>query len=421
MAFLRSFIATLTILLLLQLAQACGFHSHGERQLEVDFSAIAELNNNARLSLTHSALNKKRNTKIAIDNVRVFDGSRLLSPATVVIDGDVIGTDPTGATQQIDGNGSVLLAGLIDSHVHPANITHLQDLSSFGVTTAFSMACFSPQMCQSLQNHTGLVDIHTSSAPAAAPGSAHGNIILMIDPSGSLLVYNATQATKWVDTQVAWNPDYIKLIAESPGLDQNTLNALVTESHRLGKNAVCHAAAFDAYSQAMTAGVDQIHHVPLDRPITSGIAADVHRKQQISTPTLTMMQAISNNYPSFNYSASRESVRLLHCAGVPILAGTDANLQPGIIANVPFGSSTHLELELLVEAGLSTVDALQAATSRAAKYWGLDDRGVIAPGKRADLLLIDGDPVADIKATRNIRKVWLAGVEYEGTLGTFTE
>jgi imidazolonepropionase-like amidohydrolase len=101
-----------------------------------------------------------------------------------------------------------------------------------------------------------------------------------------------------------------------------------------------------------------------------------------------------------------------------MLAGTDANDQT-IIAKVPFGSSMHQELALLVEAGLSTVEALQAATLQAAKYWGLKDRGVIAPGMRADLLLIDGDPIADIKATRNIKRVWLAGVEYTEDIGTF--
>jgi imidazolonepropionase-like amidohydrolase len=76
-------------------------------------------------------------------------------------------------------------------------------------------------------------------------------------------------------------------------------------------------------------------------------------------------------------------------------------------------------MELLVEAGLSTIQALQAATSLPAKYFGLTDRGVIAPGMRADLLLIDGDPIADIKATRKIKKVWLAGVEFTGAAGVF--
>jgi imidazolonepropionase-like amidohydrolase len=101
----------------------------------------------------------------------------------------------------------------------------------------------------------------------------------------------------------------------------------------------------------------------------------------------------------------------MYRAGIPVLAGTDANSAPGAPAQVPHGSSMHRELELLVDAGLSTVDALRAATVLPAKYFGLDDRGAIAPGRRADLLLVDGDPLAGITATRNVQGVWCGGVE----------
>ncbi|MGH3195000.1 MAG: amidohydrolase family protein [Streptosporangiaceae bacterium] len=57
------------------------------------------------------------------------------------------------------------------------------------------------------------------------------------------------------------------------------------------------------------------------------------------------------------------------------------------------------------------MDALRAATSRPARYFGLADRGVIEPGCRADLLLIDGDPLRDIKATQSIRRIWCGGIE----------
>jgi hypothetical protein len=67
-------------------------------------------------------------------------------------------------------------------------------------------------------------------------------------------------------------------------------------------------------------------------------------------------------------------------------------------------------LELLVNAGLTPAEALAAATSVPAKAFGLQDRGIIAPGKRADLVLVDGDPTSDIKATRKIEGVWKLGV-----------
>jgi imidazolonepropionase-like amidohydrolase len=94
---------------------------------------------------------------------------------------------------------------------------------------------------------------------------------------------------------------------------------------------------------------------------------------------------------------------------VPILAGTDATETPAAPASPPFGTSLHDELELLVEAGLTPVEALRSATSVAAQHFGLDDRGAIAHGLRADLVLLDADPTIDIAATRSIRGVWLAG------------
>jgi hypothetical protein len=106
-----------------------------------------------------------------------------------------------------------------------------------------------------------------------------------------------------------------------------------------------------------------------------------------------------------NYAAAEEAVRQLRAAHVPVLAGTDAP-NPG----TTHGASLHRELELLVKAGLTPAEALAAATSVPAKQFGLEDRGTIAPGKRADLLLVDGDPTADIKATRKIAGVWKLGV-----------
>ncbi|KAF2180524.1 putative hydrolase [Zopfia rhizophila CBS 207.26] len=391
---------------LLYISHAC--HLHSRSHFQSDNPAIIAAQNNATRRCVPSSTKK-----LAIDNVRVFNGHKLLPPSTVIIDGPLISDDPTDA-EHFDGSSLTLLPGLIDSHIHPTNIKHLQDLTKWGVTTGVMMACFSTQQCTSLQNHTGLIDVFRTSAPAAAPGSVHGNITAMVDQSGTLLVYNASDAKRWVEQQVKNDPDYVKIVAETPGLSQSELDFLVSESHRLGKEVVCHASVRSAYDQAAHARVDQIHHAPLDEPISTDLAKQILTRGQIVTPTLSIMQAISKANPLNNFNASVQSVSLLHKMGVPILAGTDANLQPGIPAFVPFGTSLHLELELLVQAGLSNVDALRAATSHAAKLWNFKDRGVIRKGMRADLLLVEGDPTKDIRATRNIKKVWANGVEVSG-------
>jgi imidazolonepropionase-like amidohydrolase len=131
-------------------------------------------------------------------------------------------------------------------------------------------------------------------------------------------------------------------------------------------------------------------------------------------PTLTMMDSIVANVapPGADYANARASVRLLHEAGVPILAGTDANDAPGTPSRVPHGESLHRELELLADAGLSPLEVLLAATARTARYFGLTDRGTIEPGKRADLILVEEDPLADIRATRSLLRIWCGGVEH---------
>jgi imidazolonepropionase-like amidohydrolase len=96
----------------------------------------------------------------------------------------------------------------------------------------------------------------------------------------------------------------------------------------------------------------------------------------------------------------------LHNAGVTILPGTDAP-NPG----TGYGVSMHAELLLLTESGLTPEEALHAATAAAAREFGLIDRGRIEPGRRADLLLVKGDPSKDIRATRDILGVWKAGAE----------
>jgi len=131
-----------------------------------------------------------------------------------------------------------------------------------------------------------------------------------------------------------------------------------------------------------------------------------------SVPTLVMMAAVAAAAPrpGLDSRFARGAVTALHAAGVPIVLGTDANQAQGVPANVPYGESAHRELELLVEAGLTPAEALHAATGAAADRFGLPDRGRIAAGLRADLLLVDGDPLDDIAATRSIRRVWLAGI-----------
>jgi imidazolonepropionase-like amidohydrolase len=361
--------------------------------------------------------------KIALTNVRVFDGRELRESATVVIEGGVVGNDAAGA-RIIDADGATLLPGLIDAHVHLLNEGNVQQLADFGVTTALDMGAWPPAVVDSLRNRTGTADIRSAGIPATTAGSVHSRLP---EWPAEELVDGPRGAARFVTDRIAEGVDYIKLIVDIPGPDQETLDALVASSHQHGKLTVAHAVSTAAFDMALRAGVDMITHAPLDRRLTEPIAARILAQKCVMIPTLTVMKGIvrvaaarPGGTPAAgpSYESARGSVTELHRAGVPILAGTDANDGAGMPFSPRHGESLHDELELLTDAGLSTVEALRAATVLPAQHFGLRDRGVIESGRRADLVLIDGDPVADIRATRLIRRVWCAGVEHIiGTVG----
>ena len=105
------------------------------------------------------------------------------------------------------------------------------------------------------------------------------------------------------------------------------------------------------------------------------------------------------------YRAEDDLLRRMAAAGVGVLAGSDASDEPFVYA----GASLHDELALLVEAGLTPLQALQAATLNPAAFLGRDDLGTVAPGRLADLVLLDADPLVDITNTQRIRAVVLNG------------
>lgn len=170
--------------------------------------------------------------------------------------------------------------------------------------------------------------------------------------------------------------------------------------------------------------MDVITHTPLNRDLSAGEAAALAARGSVLIPTLTMMRGVSAAVggkltfrllrqlkvaPPVDYAHARGSVIVARAAGLTIVAGTDANNETGAPFSPPHGTSLADELGLLVDAGLTPAEAVRSATTLPARTFGLNDRGVIAAGRRADLLLVDGEPTVDIGAIRNVRAVWIAG------------
>lgn len=235
-------------------------------------------------------------------------------------------------------------------------------------------------------------------------------------------MHNTDEAAKFVQDRVDENVDYIKIIADYPGHEQAVLDRIQAEAAKHGKMTIAHVAHYDAFQRGLQADFDNLTHVPSDKALDDNIVGRMVNQKTVAIPTLTMMEAMANSWILWgiglvfksmgrnrSFQAALDSVAAMHNAGVPILAGTDVN-NSGIVTIVA-GKSLHHELELLVRAGLTPVEALRAASSLAAQRFNLQDRGRIAPELRADLVLVNGNPDKDITATQRISRVWSAGEE----------
>jgi imidazolonepropionase-like amidohydrolase len=141
------------------------------------------------------------------------------------------------------------------------------------------------------------------------------------------------------------------------------------------------------------------------------LAADERVSSRLSKKWLDSLSGVMNVYPQGNLDAIFVNLKALHDAGVDILAGSDVSEPIPGLGGLAHGASLHHELQLLVAAGLEPIEVLRAATSVPARRFALTDRGRIAPGACADLLLIDGDPLTNIADTLNIRSVWHRGIQ----------
>ncbi|GIC92840.1 amidohydrolase family protein [Aspergillus udagawae] len=350
-------------------------------------------------------LRREPPAKTVINNVHVFDGNKFSSPTSLVIVGGLISNAPAaGAYNVVDGAGGYLIPGLIDSHCHITDCSYLTTMRQYGITTALDMGTY-PYSALSACKAQGVTDIRGSGAAATVNGTAISHA-----PGG------LEAAQRFVADRTAEGADYIKVFLDTLGPDESTVAAIVTAAHEHNKLVISHATDHAAYAVAEAAGVDIPCHAPLDKPLDASDTAALHFSKSVVVPTLIMMQSVTNNTGaplSVYNNAAKASVTAMHEAGVPILAGSDANASPFVPANPPFGDSLHDELELLVAAGLSPVEALRGATSTAASTFRLHDRGAIRTGLRADLVLLRADPTVDIRNTRAIDKVWVEGVQAE--------
>ncbi|KAI0434079.1 hypothetical protein F5Y09DRAFT_349693 [Xylaria sp. FL1042] len=412
---MRSSISASALLGLLSLATqstACGTHDRGLSDEEFG---------NQMARLQSRQVPSRVDTELR--NVRVFDGFSIGPPTSVFIEGDRIAATGNKAYNVIDGEGKFLIPGLIDSHLHIGDLDGLANATSFGLTSVMNMACRNYTQCAPLRDVPGLATWLSAGVPATGPGSNHAKSMNLPD---NLLFHPGDDPTEAVGNVVANGSDWMKITVEVNGPDLAAQKALVEQSHAFGIYAVSHAADLQSYNEAALSGVDGLQHTPANRAIDPDLLNRLSTSGQFVTATMEiwrigfanpgLLALTQGGQPddrkAVSYDIIVENVAALRKAGVPVLAGTDAVGAEGPYY-IPFGITLHCELENLVSAGYTPAAALRAATLLPNKYHRLGDRGSISPGMRADMVLLNSNPLESITNTRDIARIWVGGVEYK--------
>jgi len=412
----------------------------------------------------------------AITGVTLIDGTTRASvqDAVVVVDGSRITqvgarasvTVPAGATI-IDGRGKYLIPGLADMHHHlgsgstraQQNLhSNLRRMLAVGVTTVFNPSV-------PLKDFTAL---KTAAADDAAPYArffSSGPIVTVKGDFFGLMVGaptpdNAAQSQAVVRELKTAGVDAIKVQYDDvswsmtrgfPTLKREVLEAIITEAHRQNLKVFAHAPVLKHAKDALRLGLDGLMHGIIDDPIDQEFIALMKRNRASYVATMALFndmgdvnafarrqatnwdraalqparlydffasppgaKRLASNFDNLAFvrdhlPTQKANVKKVFDAGIPVVLGTDTGFEGVLI-----GVATQIELELLVEAGLTPSEALSAATSNAARMIGREkDLGTIESGKLADLVILDADPLQDIRNVTRIYRTMKGGVLYE--------
>lgn len=449
-----------------------GYEAAGPKLKALQDAATADMVRD----VAHQFLRPANHTPTLIDHVLLFDsvaGRYLPDRAVLIADGKVAAVGDGGSLKPppgavvIDGRGKTLTPGLWDSHQHVGDDWNLLQNVATGMTNYRSPGS-AIEDALSIYKRRAAGDL-------LAPDGKVSVIIDRKDPlaaQGALTVSSEAEAIAAVDRihdAGLWGAKFYT------SMNPAWIAPAAAEAHRLGLHVHGHVPAGMRPLDAVRAGYDEVTHinfilmqampqsvvdksntaarlegparygkdVDLDSPAMTAFYAELSRRQTIIDPTLTVWEplmtsdgsALSPEYAPFaevappavargwkiggyplsegltrddyrrSFAKMVELVGRLHRAGVRIVAGTD-------------GSGVELvrELELYQQAGLTNAEALQTATIVPARMTGMDDRtGAIAPGKTADIILVDGDVSRDLGNLRHVETVFLDGYRLDGT------
>ncbi|MDQ8702919.1 amidohydrolase family protein [Streptomyces sp. LHD-70] len=369
----------------------------------------------------------------------VVEGGTLLDPATgevtedavvVIVDGVVRAAGARSRThvpdgiETLDAHGRWILPGLVDAHIHLNTAKEAREAVLKGATSARSGST-------NFYQDVAVREL-ARQAPQLAPRLRAAGVFVSPDLGDTILadpdltplarlkdgVRSPEALRRVVEVNLARGADVIKTrVNERAGLpeqdpmaqvyDREQLSAVVAAARRGGKGVLCHSYSEKGCHDAVMAGVRSIEHGAY---IGERTLHEMKRRGTCFTPTLTAMAGmvdspdpiLAERGRTFLADAKKRALAA-HELGVPLAAGTDSS--GGEVD--PIGR----EVELMRAAGLPALDAIRTATTGAAKLLGLEGKaGRLARGYAGDVVLVDGDPLADVTVLKSPKRVVRSGV-----------
>jgi imidazolonepropionase-like amidohydrolase len=402
-------------------------------------------------------------------------GRAPIQNSVIVLEGPrIVQTGPAGSTPRLDGartldaQGKFVIPGLADMHNHlgdgfaigPAGNRdprmNLPRLLALGFTTIHVTGGVDPAVAASSREDAAPVP-RVWGVGVGRTFSTEGGHLWQTGPHLPKTPKEARDQVRSVGP--AGGVDAIKIMYSDQShrhpiddrpktlvMKPEILQALIDEAHQRGMKAYVHAPTFQHARDALLAGADVLVHSVADAPVdaefitlmkknratyittlalyTCAVDADAwirrleqmddHKVvpddvyQRLKSDGARQLQTFTGTMSQEQVQWLRANLRTIHDAGIPVLAGTDTS-----VFGVLTGVSSQMELELMVEAGLTPAQVLRSATVNPAIFLGREkEQGTVEAGKVADLLILDADPLADVRNTRKVHWVIKGGTLY---------
>jgi imidazolonepropionase-like amidohydrolase len=366
-------------------------------------------------------------TTLALFNGTLIDGTgaeAVPDGAVVIRHGRIMTAGPSAKIKiptnadTINVQGGTILPGFINTHVHAAyNEWSLKAWARGGVTTVRDLGAFGPYTSKLFATRNALRAI-PKCARLIAVGSfvnVKGGYPIAYWGGHAVTVTSPEEARHAVNKLIDDGADVIKTAMESgysfgrsgwPLLSLEEATALVEAAHERGKTVTAHVTSTRDLKLALDAGVDEIAHMVVDRLSEKLISRMVEAGTRW-VPTIELWQGVSRIYPVNYGTTAINNLAMFVEAGGEVALGTDYEGSPKV--NFDLGMPIH-EIEWMQEAGMTPMQTIVAATRNSARSCDMEsDLGTLEAGKLADVLVVDGDPLADVKMLTNTHLVLREG------------